>query len=913
MAINDVVDLNPILNDALAKQPRPLQEIDDSNLFATPQAKADLPYSESGGTYDTAKLKNFLVEKGVPISFIDGLVGAPGGFRDRATSLDTNPSVPGGVGFGPLKIRAVKELFDPTDAGTMAAKEAGVNTEDTPTEISEIASYLPMDQYDDGIRRLVKQHYFSNPEVDKNHNFEFQREPYNKQILYREPISNEMKFINPPGIDFGSAKAGIQPLIYEGIGLLTGIAATMKGGPVVTGTAGAIGGALAAGETADEFGMGRAGKSVATTAGGVAGAIAGTTSGLITIPLMGEIYGSYLFRYNNLNMLKERGLIDYTPEQIQTAAMKDAGMTTLFSLGGAAAYKYFSKFLGNTPGIPGIDEEDFIKAFDDLKLDAIDNPAQTNVLKTASVPEIMAAGDVGSPITRQGFEADIVKEAGKGGKRGAEITAKIDAGRRAKIEGLEEVVETAGPSMPSKTGSMKEEMDELAPEVVLRKEELGKEFREDFKESLDPKVEKIELEIQNERGSFGDQLSLLLDNSVSSEDAVNYLKETLLEIKKKAGGLDKSVKDPYKSFKVQLNDLIKKNKNNDKTLSSILDFSNSGDRDFFIQMLKDPDFPEAKMFLKQTLRNKYKNMLELDDAGNLIPMSPKAHDAFLKANKNSMDDLFGPEELKEFADARVYGRQLDNRVKRKERQINELRKEPWGGNTKPEFIFRETWTSQREGITATRKVREIVGDNSDLSDEYRLLILNDIKQQTGDFSGGKSILKYVDDYGAMMDEWFPKKFKKDLKTYGKLIDDLQVSPGTVKNPALLVELINKAARVYVGFFTAPGRALSATKQLLQVYNDKAWVDILLDPEQLATDIGRRKLLNSKTARAIARAGGREAGREEAPTEGNIPVVNEGVTEKRNSISEEDYNSIFNMEDLKLNRGGSPLIELKYNY
>ena len=165
----------------------------------------------------------------------------------------------------------------------------------------------------------------------------------------------------------------------------------------------------------------------------------------------------------------------------------------------------------------------------------------------------------------------------------------------------------------------------------------------------------------------------------------------------------------------------------------------------------------------------------------------------------------------------------------------------------------------------------------------------------------------------MMDEWFPKKFKKDLKTYGKLIDDLQVSPGTVKNPALLVELINKAARVYVGFFTAPGRALSATKQLLQVYNDKAWVDILLDPEQLATDIGRRKLLNSKTARAIARAGGREAGREEAPTEGNIPVVNEGVTEKRNSISEEDYNSIFNMEDLKLNRGGSPLIELKYNY
>ena len=59
MAINDVVDLNPILNDALAKQPRPLQEIDDSNLFATPQAKADLPYSESGGTYDTAKLKIF--------------------------------------------------------------------------------------------------------------------------------------------------------------------------------------------------------------------------------------------------------------------------------------------------------------------------------------------------------------------------------------------------------------------------------------------------------------------------------------------------------------------------------------------------------------------------------------------------------------------------------------------------------------------------------------------------------------------------------------------------------------------------------------------------------------------------------------------------------------------------------------
>ena len=92
-----------------------------------------------------------------------------------------------------------------------------------------------------------------------------------------------------------------------------------------------------------------------------------------------------------------------------------------------------------------------------------------------------------------------------------------------------------------------------------------------------------------------------------------------------------------------------------------------------------------------------------------------------------------------------------------------------------------------------------------------------MRKQTDNFSGDK-IVDYIDNYGAMMEQWYPKQVVNNLRDYSQLIKDMRIDPGAKGGDDLAVEVLNKMARVYVGFFTAPGRALSAAKQLLGVYN-----------------------------------------------------------------------------------------------
>ena len=183
MARNDIIDLDPYLED-----------IEESQLFKYPEAIIDRPYS---GERPLDPLKNFLVEDlGVPQNILDMAVGRPGGFRDRAFTLD--PTSPTKVGmFGP-GIRGVKELFQPTDVGTLQAKEAGIKN-DPAFQISRTAAFLPSDSYDTGVQKLVRQYYAENFDTPANFNYEFQREPFNNQVIYRDPTDNELKFINPPG------------------------------------------------------------------------------------------------------------------------------------------------------------------------------------------------------------------------------------------------------------------------------------------------------------------------------------------------------------------------------------------------------------------------------------------------------------------------------------------------------------------------------------------------------------------------------------------------------------------------------------------------------------------------------------------------------------------------------------------
>ena len=905
MAQNDVVDLDPFI-----------QELENSQMIDTPEPVADLPYPQGSPRAD---VKNFLVEKmGVSPSLLDLMVGRPGGFRDRATTLESGPMQIGNIPLpGGVKLRGFEEVFNPTDAGTLAAERAGVSRENPATEIAEYASYLPEDVYESGVQKLVRQYYANNYDTPLNFDYQFQREPYNKEIIYKDPTTNEFTYINPPGLDMGNIKAVGSQLVPEIVGAVAGLASTMNPASKVTGPiAGGVGGYTIATGVADTLDAGPIGKGIIQGTGTAVGAVTGAGKAAVTPIIAGETVAGFIARFNILKDLEKRGLLDetYTADKIYKTALKDAGVTLLFALGANAIGSVIMKQAGKGGySIDGFDYDEFESAFKDLKLAAEGDEAAQKVLTTATVPEIMEAGNVGSIITREGYQGEILDAASQGGKQAQLVKGRLDEARRAREEGLDVQLESAGESIPTKTGTVQENLKELeGSDIVLRREQMGKEMKGEFDSSVDPRVLEIEKQIENTRGNFSDQLNLLSDPEIEPEYALKYIRDTLEEVRKAAGKSkgDKTI-DPYGSFKVKLNKMLADNKNNEKVLDNILDLSNTGNRKFFQELLDDGQFPEARNYLKNALLNKYKNTMGRDEAGNLMPLSVKKHDDFINANKNSIDDLLTKEEITSLTDARRWGEQLARQEKNYNKIIDDLRKEPWGARADkdPEFIFNETWTKQKSGITRTRKVKEIIGDNQQLSDEYRLQILKDMKDQTTNFDGAK-LVKYADEYGAMLNEWFPKNFSKNLRTYGKLIDRLEVGRGMKDAPPFMVEIMKKLARVYIGFFTAPGRALSAAQQGLGVYSNRKLVEVLMDPQKLLDEKAARNFLQSPGARAFLRGVGREYGRSTESVSGYTDK-DTGKIPTADAFTFEDYNSLFNMEDLELNRGGESLMELKY--
>lgn len=831
MTQNDIIDID--------------KYIAESGLLVDDrEAVADLPYS---GKRPLDSLKNYLVtEWGFDPNTIDFFVGAPGGFRERFYSPGRGYDPLGVPPFTPLQFRGFRELLEPTDYATRKAREAGIK-EDPPFSISRTAAFLPQDSYDTGVQKLIKKYYKENFDVPLSTNYEFQREPYGKQVIYRDPIDKELKFINPPGVDLANFTAGLEP---AGLELISGI--------------------------------------VGFKVAGISGAF------------VAPIATQFLWRYNNLRNLEEEGLLDesYDNSKILTTAMKDAGITALFQVGGATVFKAL-KILGGGKMIPGIPEDEFVTAYEALKASSEESGLGKNILETATVPEILEAGKVGSPIVRRGLEAELVDRAAKGDKRAAVVAARLEEGAKAKREEfLESTVEEAGESIPTK-GAVSEELTKLGEDVVLRKEELGAAIIREFDETLDPKIAAEVRKIEEVRGNFDTQLKALTDESVEPEVALNNLRETLKDLAKG----DKALPNTSKGFKLRLNKIVSDNKTEDKILDNVFELFRTSDRKFFQGYINDPELVDSKIILRNAFKNKYKNMLQTDEAGRLMPMSREAHQKFVNDNKNLIEDLFDVEDATAFKNAENFARRLDSAQKSFDRATRELQRQPWGGNGKPEYIFKNTWTREREGITTTRKVFDIIGENQELADEYRLLILNDMKQQTNNFTTG--VGKYLDDYGAMLDVWYPKNVTKNLKFLSELIDDMAVNPGAKGGDDLSVEVLNKMFRIYFGFFTPTGRALSATKQLLSVFKNKRFVDTLLEPEKYLKGIQARKLFfNNPYVLEFVRGTTRTAARESELTSGFVEP-------EAGQIEQTDPLDFFVPEKTEMNRGGEALMELKY--
>jgi hypothetical protein len=90
--------------------------------------------------------------------------------------------------------------------------------------------------------------------------------------------------------------------------------------------------------------------------------------------------------------------------------------------------------------------------------------------------------------------------------------------------------------------------------------------------------------------------------------------------------------------------------------------------------------------------------------------------------------------------------------------------------------------------------------------------------------------------------------------------------------------------------------------------------MLLDPEKLAKRLRTKKFFESDEGRRFF-IGARALARAYEQAEGDLGDLDRGVNTnlptQKQIISSDDIINLFDFKDLELNKGGNPLIELKY--
>ena len=412
MAQNDVIDIDEIID----------QNIDYSQPIPTmtqpiPEAVIDKIYpsdQETPGQLIPNDFKNFLVEKlNISPKIIDNVLGRPYGFRDRFINLnpgdlkrdigryllpfdqplDRDKQQPFGLNLA--------ELFNPTDPTTKQAEALGINTDKgAPFRVQMDASYLPADNYERGVKALLREAY---PGVPLEA-FELAKEPNTNRIVYKDPQSGEKQFVSPPGIDFADVAAIMLPLSLEiGAGVGGFMAGSSVGVPTAA-TAGGVGGGITAAQLTDNPFL--------QATGAAAGATAAAISAPITFTIMGETMAHFIWRYNNLRGMKERGILDetYDSAKILKTAIDDSKMVAVYSAGGNAAFAGIAKFLGRNPaGVLGIDEDEFLNAFDEIQQLGKAGGPEATVLANVTTPQVLGIGEAGAPELNARLQREIDK------------------------------------------------------------------------------------------------------------------------------------------------------------------------------------------------------------------------------------------------------------------------------------------------------------------------------------------------------------------------------------------------------------------------------------------------------------------------------------------------------------------------
>ena len=443
MAINDIVDIDEVIDEKLLlQQPIPTASMGDGQATASPGYYGPKTQKRELLSPD---VKNYLLDKtNLSPDTLDAIVGRPYGVRDRYLNLNPIDAVRDLIRFGtpgdqPLNKDQqafglnVGELFSPRTAEIDAAERAGIDVDKgAPYKVQKDAAYLPADQRDRGIKALLKEAYPNVPLADLN----VELEPRTNRVIYTDPETGGKQFVSPPGIDWPDVTAVMEPIMLEvGMGYAGYRAGSLPQGRLQGAASGAPLGLAAATAMTDS--------GIWQLAGAAAGAAAGAISAPLTFTVAGETMGHYLWRYQNLTGMKERGLLDetYTPEKIQQTAMEDSKVVGAWSLGGNAAFATFAKFMGANPTSIGIDKETFINAWETTQdIQKTGTKVQADVIDTLTTPQVMGVSDVGTRVQRGILQREVDLSA----ETAVDVERSVIGQQNVIKQGYEEIFEETG-------------------------------------------------------------------------------------------------------------------------------------------------------------------------------------------------------------------------------------------------------------------------------------------------------------------------------------------------------------------------------------------------------------------------------------------------------------------------------------
>jgi len=222
-------------------------------------------------------------------------------------------------------------------------------------------------------------------------------------------------------------------------------------------------------------------------------------------------------------------------------------------------------------------------------------------------------------------------------------------------------------------------------------------------------------------------------------------------------------------------------------------------------------------------------------------------------------------------------------------------------SNEPEALFDAIWRDGR--ISNTETLLKVFPEES-IGDFQKLIYRDFVEKGSSD---PVAITQYLRKHGEGLKVVFGDEFVDGLKTYNKIIKDINIeSVGGQIGDDELMKITTGLARAYVGIFTRPGRVITALNQVRRSVRKGSFEEMILDPEKLYKRIQRGEFLENQAFMTSARALGRYYGQEDGGTSKAEPDQPSALPVATPDVS-------IDLEGLEMNRGGSPLIELKYNY